>query len=306
MNTSYKRVLITGSNGMLGKDLVSVFSSDFEVYGLNRKIDEILGSKNSIICDMTSKADFVKALLQINFDLIVHTAALVDIEFCEKNPVKCKEANFEVVKNIVDAAHSNTYIIFISTDSVFDDNIFFPSEDSLKNPLNCYAKTKSLAEDYIINNHKNHMIVRTNMYGFHKNWRGSLVEWAISKLESGNSFGGYTDVHFNPLYTKQLSKAIFDLIEKDYYGVIHLGSSESITKYDFLVMALSELGFDSRMIYKTKLENENAAPRPKHTSLGIKKSKDILTSFDFSLVSGIMQLKEDLGRFRLNDRNQQK
>jgi dTDP-4-dehydrorhamnose reductase len=132
------------------------------------------------------------------------------------------------------------------------------------------------------------------MYGFHKNWRGSIVEWAISSLHKGIPFGGYYDVTFNPLYTRQISKIIQVLIDKNFRGIIHLGSSSSLTKYEFLYRICELLKLNSSLLYKTSIDLEDGALRPKHTSLSISKLSKFVEEELFSLDNGLTLLKEDL------------
>lgn len=291
-----KSVLIVGSSGMLGSDTVSTFKTEYEVYGLNRNKDSNLETNYSFETDIKDFNEIKLVLNKVKPNIIIHTAAIVDIDYCESNPDSCIETNYLSVVNILSNITSETLFVFISTDSVFDDSVLMPIETDMKNPLNNYSKSKSITEDYIASNHSNHIIIRTNMYGFHKNWRGSLIEWAVDKIKSGISTGGFIDVFFNPLYTKQLAKAIQRLIQIGFKGVIHLGSEESISKYDFLVQVAESLGYDSELIYKTKLENYKLSlvTRPKHTSLNTEKAISLSKELNFKLSDGVEELISDL------------
>jgi dTDP-4-dehydrorhamnose reductase len=298
-----KKILITGSNGMLGHELVKKYKSKgYDVYGLNRNKDKNLLDKSYVI-DITNFHQLPNVIHKIKPDIVLHAAAMVDIELCQKEQSECIKVNFEAIKVLVESISPKTLFIFISTDSVFDGQVLYPSESSKKNPINLYSISKSMAEDFIINKHSNHIIVRTNIYGFHQNWRGSLVEWAISNIQSGKRFGGYTDVYFNPLYTKQLAEAISLLESIDFLGTIHLGSKEKLSKFEFLNKLSETLNFDKSLIFKSSLDSEKCAPRPKHTVLNIAKSMSLLSEFDNKIETGLRLLKDDLERFELNDKN---
>lgn len=297
MKTKMKKILITGSNGMLGKDILNELKFFYDCYGFNRKIDNKLDVKKSVVCDLTDKDNLSRNLQLINPNIIIHTAAMVDIEKCQFEQIECMETNFNSIKIILENIAKETLFIFISSDSVFDGVSKFPDETSIKNPLNYYSKSKSYAEDFIINNHKNHVIIRTNMYGFHDYWRGSLVEWAISSLKKNTEFSGYDDVYFNPLYTKQIARAIHYLTDLNFKGVIHLGSTTTLTKYEFLLEICHLFNFDRRLIFKTSIDEIDSVKRPKHTALNIEKSIQLLIGFDFSLEQGLKLLKEDLSLY---------
>lgn len=293
-------LLIIGSTGMLGNDITLVLKSNFTIYTLNRNKDENFSIDYSFQCDFNNHKEVSSLLLKIKPNIIVLTAAMVDIDYCENNPILCMDTNYFSVVNLLNSIHPDTLILFISSDAVFDDSKMFPKESDEKNPLNVYSKSKSMAEDYLISNHSNHIIIRTNMYGFHKNWRGSLVEWALDKIRKNIPTGGFIDVHFNPLYTKQIAHAVHHLLKHNFRGIIHLGSETSVSKYEFLVRVANGLGYDSNLIFKTKLKNHQstvAAKRPKMTSLNTDKAKSISDQLDYKLDNGIALLIEDLKEY---------
>jgi dTDP-4-dehydrorhamnose reductase len=294
MKKDKAKLLITGSNGMLGKDILTQLRPYYDLYVLNRKPDDLLEESKNIICDLEDNLNLAKNLRELSPDILIHAAAMVDIEKCQDDKEKCYKINYLAIVNLIENLPNDTLFIFVSTDSVFDGSVKFPIESSRKNTLNYYSETKSLAEDFIINNHENHIIIRTNMYGFHKNWRGSIVEWAISSLNKGIPFGGYYDVTFNPLYTRQISKIIQVLIDENFRGIIHLGSSSSLTKYEFLYRICELLKLNSSLLYKTSIDLEDGALRPKHTSLSISKLSQFAEQELFSLDKGLALLKEDL------------
>ena len=298
-------MLITGSTGMLGQDLIRTFHSEFSIFGLNRQIDNTLGLDHSYVADLSTSSSISNIVQEINPDIIIHTAAMVDIEYCEDNPKECMDTNFEAVVKLIDSIDNKVLFVYISTDSVFDGINKFPNEESIKNPINMYSRTKSLAEDYIFQHHINHIVVRTNFYGFHRNWRGSIVEWTITSLLNTERIGGFTDVFFNPLYSLQLAEAVQLLIFKVYRGVIHLGADEAISKFEFLKLISQLFNLNTDLIYKSSIDDQiNKTKRPKNMSLGICKSRQILSEFDFSIITGLARLKEDLNNYWRNNKNE--
>ena len=287
-------ILITGSNGMLGHKLVQKLKSKFNLIALNRKPDPSDGIFESINADINNFDLIADVLERIKPDYIVHTAAMVDIEHCENNKNDCLRTNFDAVKNMIDNILDTTVFIFISTESVFNLSKHRPIEKDSKNPPNYYCYTKSISEDYIIKHHSNHIIIRTNMYGFHSNWRGSIVEWAINNLSSNIPFGGYTDVTFNPLYTAQIADNIEELINLDFRGIIHLGSNINITKYEFLKKLSIGLGFPEQLICPTSIDDFASAKRTKYAVLDIELAQSILPGDNFDFEIGFNRMLVDL------------
>jgi dTDP-4-dehydrorhamnose reductase len=150
MNKDKAKLLITGSNGMLGKDILTQLRPYYDLYVLNRKPDDLLEESKNIICDLEDNLNLAKNLRELSPDILIHTAAMVDIEKCQDDKEKCYKINYLAIVNLIENLPNDTLFIFVSTDSVFDGSVKFPIESSRKNTLNYYSETKSLAEDLII------------------------------------------------------------------------------------------------------------------------------------------------------------
>ncbi|MDD3416502.1 MAG: SDR family oxidoreductase [Lachnospiraceae bacterium] len=285
-----RKILITGSSGMLGKDIYKILSinKDNEIYAINRKIDASV--KNSYDVDIREHLKVYSIINSINPDVIIHTAALVNVDFCEKNKDIAYEVNVNASKYL---AKLTKRMIYISTDSVyngFDGNF---KETDRKNPINYYAETKSIAEDEIMRINPNSIIIRTNLYGYHTPLGKSLFEWAYENLSRSSEIKGFHDVLFNPLYTTQLAHAIKTLLENHFSGIINIGSEESLSKFEFLTKLANTFQFDERLIRPISLdEGLLGAKRPKNTILNLNKMKDV-TGLSFSVNSGLEQLYKD-------------
>lgn len=299
------KILITGSNGMLGHKIVEVLAESFRIITINRVHDKTIGINESIKLNIGNLDKLSTEISRINPSIIIHTAAIVDVDYCEHEPTECALINYLSVKSIVDSIEPGTKLIFISSESVFGENKVPASEDDTKNPLNSYTKFKSLAEDYIISNHVNCIIIRSNMYGYHKNWRGSLVEWAIDSLESNKTINGFSDVIFNPIYTSKLSEAISILIKLDYRGVIHLGTNQVISKYEFLKRLATSLGYNTSNIKHISIDESKLTKRVKNATLNIDKARSILGDELLDFENGFRDFLRDIRVFYENHQNKQ-
>ena len=106
------------------------------------------------------------------------------------------------------------------------------SENDLPNPKNVYAKTKLEEEKRVNNQCNNSVIIRTNFYGI-DNSQKYLFNNMLEKLKQKQDIIGFDDVYFTPLPVENLGEQIIDVIFSDYKGIIHLGSDEKISKYEF-------------------------------------------------------------------------
>jgi dTDP-4-dehydrorhamnose reductase len=285
-----KKVLITGTRGMLGKDIYQLLNTnkEYQIYALNRKKDDKV--KNSYEMDIRDYQKVSEITNGIKFDVIIHTAALVDVDFCEKNKEIAFDINVNASKHL---AKLTERMVYISTDSVYNgfDGDFKESDE--KKPTNYYAETKSNAEDEILVANSNSIIIRTNIYGYHMPGGKSLFEWGYNNLSRINEIKGFNDVVFNPLYTKQLAYSISMLLNTNFSGILNIGCENSLSKYEFLVKLARTFNFDEQLITSISLDEVALnVKRPKNTVLNLNKMKDLL-GMSFSVDTGLEELYKD-------------
>ena len=228
------KVLITGSSGMLAKEIIRSFSRDdtYNLYGV-----DIVESANSYkdyrenILDLTHIDDLERLLGEIDPDLIIHCAAIVNLNVCETDPDFANRLHIEVSRTL---ANHGSKIFYISTDSVFNGIKGNYSETDIPDPINNYARSKYLGELAIRANNSNHGILRTNIFGFTFPLKGSLAEWGLKSFQNQETINGFTDVMFNAIYTGHLSESILELVRIDYSGLLNVASGTIVSKYEFL------------------------------------------------------------------------
>ncbi|MEY8764934.1 MULTISPECIES: SDR family oxidoreductase [Clostridium] len=296
----YKKILITGSNGMLGKDIELSFLLDnkFDVFGINRKQDIDLDQARSIICNLTDFKELSRVLTCVRPDIIIHCAANVNVDKCEADKNYCYKLNSEAVRVLSSYNSPKTKFIYISTDSVFDGEKGNYVETDKTNPLNYYAFTKREGEKFALQENKNSIVARTNIYGFHTNRGNSLAEWAINNLSKKNRISGFDDVFFNPVYTKQFAEILVKLLDVDYKGLIHIGSNKYISKYEFLKYLCRRFDFDDTLLKKGFVNDVDFnAERPKNTTLDVSKLEKI-TGYSVNIEDGLESFYHDYNNFR--------
>lgn len=289
-----KNVLITGSNGMLGKDMVRIFTSKnlYNVYGLNRTEKKQFDIKE-YVCDLTDFRMTREVLEEINPDIIINCAANINLDSCEKDRESSYKINAEVAGMLASYKPLETKYIYFSTDSVFDGISENYKEDDETNPLNYYAYTKLEGERLSLEQNPNSIVIRTNIYGFNIPGRNSLVEWALNSLKANNEISGFKDVYFNPLYTKQLAEVSYRLIKSNFKGLINVGCKQKLSKYDFLVKLSNQFGINPNLIRSTSVDSMNFnSKRPKNTTLNTEKVQNLI-SINPNIDDGIQELYQD-------------
>lgn len=280
---------------MLGKDIFEALKKigTFDVFGIDIYHNDCIPDTNQVLIDLTDIEKTSEVLIKINPDIIIHTAAFVSLDFCEQNPKKAYALHRDVTGYLASFNNAKSKFIYISTDSVFDGTKGDYKEDDIPNPLNEYSKSKLEGENIAIQNNKNSIIIRTNLFGFHRKVSNSLAEWALKNIKKNEVVTGYADVYFNPVYTVQLAEIITDIIDKPgIMGILNVGSNYNLSKYDF-IRHLSNLFELSGHIEKSKLENiDNKIQRSLNTTLNTDRLKSVYGKVpDF--FNGLKQFKED-------------
>ena len=277
---------------MLGKEIFNALDEkNFTVFGVDLVKNDLLPYESQIIGDITN-VEFITSLLKKTApDIIIHCAAIVNLSICEQNKKLAYSLHVEATKNLASYKSGKTKLIYISTDSVFDGKKGNYLESDTPNPLNFYAESKLEGEEATRLN-PNHIIARTNIFGFNNPLRNSLAEWAIKNFISNKPINGFTDVIFNAIYTKQLAQIIADLIIMNYMGVINVTSQNAVSKYDFLVKLASALGVSENIVNKSNSEDIRfEIERPKLTNLNTTKLQQMINVP--TIDSGILEMVKD-------------
>lgn len=271
------KILIIGSNGMLGSSLISeFFCSSNNIVGISRTASTNHKLDNFYQIDFMEPA-FEMELEKINEffmpDIVINCSGLTSLADCEDNFQKAKHLNGDINKYIARAFNKSRHF-YISTDSVFDGNDGNYNEQSKKIPLNKYAESKSYGEEICLSYSNSIFILRTNIYGLSSNKGPSIVNWAISAFKEDRSIDGFDDFMFNPLHTSQVAIAIKCLYQSSLKGnhIFHIGSAEHISKYKFLNLIKENfLNTRSDIRKVNNLTPSDRIERPKNTTLDTSK-----------------------------------
>ena len=174
------RVGITGAGGMLGTALIDKLCVENEIYATDKN-EGLKKEKVYWSCFDLLDFDLLKKWLQTSrVDVVIHCAAIVDVDMCEAMPKQAEDLHVNSTKIIAEYLDSfNGYLIYISTDLLFDDKKQTPyTEEDITNPLNVYAKTK-LDGELVVLGMKNGLVLRTNIIGWSRSSKLSFFEWVL-------------------------------------------------------------------------------------------------------------------------------
>lgn len=267
---SNKKIIITGASGLLGRYATLFFNSqNFETVLFSNSYKIINPKLNSYSFNLMDINTLEKIIATEKPDYIFHTAGITDIERCENDEANAISVNVDVVKNICDLCIKyRIFLVYISTDHLYQGNEDFYTEFSPKSPINIYAKTKSLAEDYLIKSFSNYLIIRTNFFGWGSVRRKSFTDHIIDTLRLGSNINLFDDVFFTPILIDKLLLYILNLLEKNAYGIFNISSSNKISKYAFGMKLCDIFSLDRNLIYKSSIkDHKNLVRRPLNMSL---------------------------------------
>ena len=274
------KILITGSNGLLGQKLVQLFKEqdvDFIATskGVNRNID--CPQENYAEMDVTNKASIQEVFEKYRPSAIIHTAAMTNVDYCEQNPEDCRKVNVEAVESLIMESNKiGVHFQLLSTDFIFDGEKGNYKEEDEPNPLSVYGKSKLDAEILVKTKSKNGSIVRTIIvYGKGNNLsRSNLILWAKSSLEQGKEINIIDDQFRAPTYSVDLAKACYSIIKKKKQGVFHISGPETLSIYEIVERIAKYFNYPMDRVNRISSKTLNQpAKRPPKTGFDLSKSK---------------------------------
>ena len=267
-----KKIFLTGASGKLGSTLISYLEKNYNLFSIGFKKKP----KNGLKLNLTNSSEVNNVLNKVKPDIIIHLAALTNVDECESNFAKAYNLNCNATRYLVYWAHKkNCRFLYLSTDQIYN-NPGFNSEEN-ENPCNVYSQTKFVSENIVLCLN-NSVVVRTNFYGFFPNHKDSLVNWFIKCAKKNIKIKLIKNIYFNPLYVHQLCLYLLEII-KNYKikGIFNLGAKNKISKGELLFKIGEKINYKKK---KMKFQNVEffklKAYRPRNMVMKVDKIEKIL------------------------------
>ena len=298
-----KKILVTGSNGLLGQKLVHlILDHSNHILLATSKGENRLKSRSDFdyrSLDITDKNRVDSIVSEFKPDVLINSAAMTNVDACESNKENCIALNVGGVKNLVAACENhNTHLIHVSTDFVFDGKAGPYSENDQPNPLSFYGQSKYDSELIVSNSSLSKWsIARTIIiYGIVENMsKSNIVLWAKSALESGSELKIVDDQFRSPTYADDLAKGCLLIAEKEKNGIYHLSGKESMSILELVYRVADFYGLDKSTISPVKSESLNqAAKRPPVTGFVLDKANKELGYYPISFNDGLKLLTKEI------------
>jgi dTDP-4-dehydrorhamnose reductase len=278
------KILITGSNGLLGQKIVRQLKKnkiDFLATskGDNRNPD--CDQSNYCSMDICSEADIAKVFAEYLPTHVIHTAAITNVDACELNPADCYETNVLATQKLFNQAKEmGAHFQLLSTDFIFDGEKGNYKEDDQPNPLSVYAKSKVDAEQFLLNDqYNNYSIVRTIIvYGVANNLsRTNIVCWAKEALSKGQEMRIIDDQFRAPTWADDLAWACIRICELNKVGIYHISGPETMSIFEVVERVAKYFELSTKTLVRTDSSTLNQpAKRPPRTGFDLTKSKNEL------------------------------
>lgn len=295
-----KRLIITGGSGLLALNWACCMRTQYEIYlGTHVRSVKLSGTQ-ALPVNLENVDELTSQFRSLSPAVVIHTAGLTNVDECERNPEAAFHANAELARHVAQAARQvGAKLIHISTDHLFSGMNKLCTEDAVPEPVNVYAETKLKAEEWVVDENPDALVVRTNFFGWGHAKRQSLSDWIIYSLRADKTVALFDDVYFTPLLADTLAVTAHRLADMNERGIFHIVGDERISKYEFGCKIANAFGLPTRLILRSTFSDSGlSAARPRDMSLHNGKTCRLLNAGlgDVNTFFAMLRNQEEQGR----------
>lgn len=282
------KFLVTGSAGLVGrqvvKDLLQSYTQVYSCYHTSKPEDGI-----ATYLDLTDKDSIVKAVESTKPDVIIHLAAMTNVDLCETQKDLATRINSKSTAVISEQAKKlGAFLVYVSTDYVFDGEKGMKKESDSTGPIDHYGKSKLEGENAVKEIATKWCIARTSTpYGIHPK-KKSFPIFIAENLKAGIPLDIITDQYTSPTYVPNLSRMLIEIASRNIQGILHVSGATRISRYDMAEMVAEKLNLDKKLLRPTHMAEMNwAAKRPQDSSLDVSKATSLLKEKPMGIQQGL-------------------
>lgn len=275
--------MITGANGLLGQHLVKELKeAGYAILATGKGEDRLpslggTGTYRYSSLDIADKTAVEATMSREKPDVVIHAAAVTQLDECELDQDRCFSVNVGGTSNIIVAAENHAgHLVYLSTDFVFDGERGNYAEDDPLNPVSWYGFTKVRAETTVGAAKIPWAIVRTCLvYGNTlQGTRSNIITWVKEKLENKERIKVVSDQVRTPTYVADLAKGIRLIVGKRAQGIFHISGKDTLTPYEIALKTADFFSLDKSLIEKVDASVfSQPGKRPPRTGLLIGKAR---------------------------------
>jgi dTDP-4-dehydrorhamnose reductase len=295
------KILVTGSNGLLGQKVSRILEAQVDVtpfFTARKKLTYPTKKGTFLILDIADEAQVNQVIHQVKPDVIIHTAAMTQVDDCEVNQQECWNQNVHATRFLIAAAEQvEAFFIHVSTDFIFDGKQGPLDEHAEPAPVNYYGQSKLAAEEVVKNSKLRWAILRTVLvYGVaHDMSRSNIVLWVKKSLEDKKTIKVVNDQWRTPTLAEDLAMGCWLAAQKQITGIFNISGEEMMTPYDIAIRTARFFKLDESLITKTdSTQFKQPAARPLRTGFIIAKAKKELGYQPHSFEAGLDLIQQQL------------
>jgi len=295
------RVLVTGANGLLGQKLCALLAGDKTITLIataRQQLNFDLPNSNFVALDVTVEDSVKKVVSTTKPDVVIHTAAMTQVDQCESEQEACWVNNVTAVEYLASACESNNvHLVHVSTDFIFDGTHGPLDEEAVPNPLSYYGESKLAAEKAVMKSKASWAILRTVLvYGVTKDMsRSNIVLWVKKSLEEGKTINVVNDQWRTPTLAEDLAMGCYLAAKNKAKGVYNISGDEMMTPHDIAIATATFFKLDKSLIKEANSSNfKQPAKRPAKTGFIIHKAEKELGYHPHTFVEGLAVVASQL------------
>lgn len=287
-----KRILVTGAGGRVGSNLVHTMGRRLPVSGTFHRLRYRPPGLPTYHMDLASKKSIADVFSDARPDVVIHAAALTQLDWCETHVAETRAANVDGTRQLVEVAREfEARVVLISTDMVFDGGSPPYREGDRTGPVNVYALSK-LDSEPLVRALPDSLIVRTTVFGWNVRPHPDIAERTVDSLERSLEVVAFDDLFSSPVLVNDLAEILAEMIERDLVGLYHVCGKDTVSKFQLSRLVAGAFGLDGSLIRPGDSRRASlAARRPRDTTLDV-------TKIEATLGRPMPTLAEGIRRFR--------
>jgi dTDP-4-dehydrorhamnose reductase len=282
------KFLVTGSAGLVGrqviKDLLQSYTDVYSCYHASNPEDGI-----ATLLDLASTDDIIRVVESTKPDVIIHLAAMTNVDMCETQKDLATKINSKSTAVIAEQATKlGAFLVYVSTDYVFDGEEGMKKETDNTEPVDHYGKSKLEGENAVKEIATKWCIARTSTpYGIHPK-KKSFPIFIAENLKAGTQLDIITDQYTSPTYVPNPSRMLIEISSRNIQGILHVSGATRVSRYDMAEMVAEKLSLDKKLLRPTNMADMNwTAKRPRDSSLDVSKATSLLKEKPMTVEKGL-------------------
>lgn len=296
------KILITGSNGLLGQKLVHKLSKDpgVELIATARGENRLSNKEGYTYqpLDITDEKAVAETISKFKPHSLIHTAAMTNVDACEADKQGCDKLNVDAVKYIVEACKANNvHLVHLSTDFIFDGEDGPYDEEAEPNPVSYYGESKLKAEEIILESGLDAAILRTVLvYGIAEDMsRSNIALWAKGAMEKGQKINVVDDQFRSPTLAEDLAEGCILASKQKAIGIYNISGKDQLSVLEIVQQVADYWKLDKSLINPVSSKTlSQPAKRPPKTGFILNKAIRELGYKPHSFMEGLAILDSQM------------